>query len=192
MESSSASKPRLVPPRRFTPAGKVLRAFFSPSPPNFAAGIRRASGRRGKGQRYERDVQEALLSRYPDAYVPSLWIRFLREEANGSREWAWCQPDGILLDIRSSRLTIVEIKLKHTEQAWWQIRRLYEPVLRAIFGDGWKYQAVEICRWLDPQTSFPERTIFVPDISEVPEGAFGVHKLGIELERRGHTRSGYR
>jgi hypothetical protein len=88
----------------------------------------------------------------------------------------WIQPDGLIYDFMLGKLTIVEIKLKHTDRAWWQIRRLYQPVLEFLLRDGgWKFTALEVCHYCDAHTSFPERVTFVEKPEAVPVEAFGLH-----------------
>ena len=42
------------------------------------------------------------------------------------------------------------------------------PVVQYIFGPSWRYIAVEIAKWFDPHTKFPERFEFINDIKSVP------------------------
>jgi hypothetical protein len=73
-------------------------------------------------------------------------------------------------------MTIAEIKLKHTADAWWQLRRLYEPVLAKLFGaDQWRFSFLEIVRWYDPHTAFPQAHALIREPSRMTPGALGVH-----------------
>ncbi|MFQ5741977.1 MAG: hypothetical protein ACE5HV_00130 [Acidobacteriota bacterium] len=65
--------------------------------------------------------------------------------------------------------------MRHTSDAWWQIRKLYEPVLRSVFGPDWDYPVLEVVMWFDPDTPFPEILCFARHPHEVPAQAFGVH-----------------
>ena len=94
------------------------------------------------------------------------WIKF--KSANQPGKFLWCQPDALILNIRLGTINIVEIKLRHTSDAWWQIRSLYEPVVRRIFGKEWEYLPIEIVKWFDPHTKFPERLEFVKDVIDIP------------------------
>ena len=87
----------------------------------------------------------------------------------------WCQPDGLLLDIQRGRCTIVECKLQHTIDAWWQLTDLYLPVVRAALGPTYIYSICEVCRWYDSRVSFPEEIRLSPDVFDVPPHRFGVH-----------------
>ena len=145
------------PPRRFHPAGEVISAEFI-TPPAFVVPRRSKNPARASGVRYEKKVFKYLSETYPEECVIAPWIRF---ESGGGTKPSYCQPDTILLDIRRGTITVVEIKIKHTSDAWWQVRRLYLPVVRCIFGSDWEYIAVEITKWFDPHTKFPERFEFV-------------------------------
>ncbi len=151
------------PPRRFHPAGEVLSAEFV-KPPSFVVPRRSRSQAHASGIRYERRVHEHLAETFPIQAVLGPWIKFT---SRGRDSPLYCQPDALLLDLRGGTITVVEIKIKHTSDAWWQIRRLYAPVVEHIFGEGWTYIAIEIAKWFDPHTRFPEEFTFVDDLSSV-------------------------
>jgi hypothetical protein len=100
-----------------------------------------------------------LLNCYGGLYRANPWIQFY---ADGMRRW--CQPDGILVEEGLQRLHIVECKYQHTTDAWWQVRHLYAPVLRAIFPAPWEFQVVEVVKWYDPALAFPERVVLASEI----------------------------
>jgi hypothetical protein len=127
--------------------------------------------------RYERKAHSRFLERFsPERegalYAPAQWIHFL---VRGESKARWCQPDGLLLDFEHSRITIIEMKLHHTQNAWWALRRLYEPAVRAIFGSRWSYAVCEVVRWHDPSVLWPEPLIMTPDPTRLPLNSFGVH-----------------
>ena len=125
------------------------------------------------------------MSAREHSYIPGPWFRFAQVAPYGdssarsrswSQPWLWCQPDGLDIDIRRGLITIVEFKLQHTSAAWWQTRRLYEPVVKAVFGtELWRFAIVEIVKWFDPDTAFPERFSFIPHLSAITPGGFHVH-----------------
>ena len=154
-------------PAAFRPAGLVLSADFCTPP---ALRKKRYTGRRLEGVRYEKKVQSHLEDFYGDRYIPSPWIRFFTGGA-----WRWCQPDGILLDVPHGLLTIVEVKYQHTSDAWWQVRQLYEPVLRVMFPESlWRFTACEVVKWYDPAIQFPEKVVLANEVS-MQHPAFKVH-----------------
>lgn len=158
----------LVPaPQGFRPAGRVLSANFSQPP---ALRKRRYTGRRLEGVRYEKKVHAYLEEFYGERYIPSPWIRFFTEGA-----WRWCQPDAILIDLEHGRITIVEIKYQFTSDAWWQVKHLYEPVLRVMFpATLWCFDYCQVVKWYDPATPFPEPVVLAHEVSMV-HPKFKVH-----------------
>lgn len=170
--SSTATK--LYPPLDFLPVGKVTWAKFADHPPDFILRARtRTRGRKRAGMLYETRVHD-YLAEATQFYLPGPWIVFTEE---GSARKRWSQPDALILDFVRGKCTIVEVKLKHTDRAWWQVRRQYEPLLRALFYRGWEFAAVEIAQWVDPHLPFPEKIQWVSHPAEVPAGAFGVFQF---------------
>ena len=63
--------------------------------------------------------------------------------------------------------TIVEIKYNHCALAWWQLYKLYLPVISKIFGSDWTYSCCEVVKWFDPQTNVPEEVCMQKDIDMI-------------------------
>lgn len=138
-----------IPPDRFRPAENVRSVVMAKHAPSFARkGSRK--GAKGAGVRYEERVQQVLLTDYYSSYLPSPWLRFVDD--HGVR---WCQPDGLIIDVSGGRITIVEMKTSHTGEAWWQLHKLYLPVVRELFGADFEYRCLEVVRYYDPTTLFP-------------------------------------
>lgn len=157
-------------PRGFRPAGSVADVRWEPEGPFKRK--RRLRGSRGRGVAYERKVLDELRTRYPGALVASPWFRY-REQ--GSSEWHWCQPDALLVDAVERLVILVEVKLSHTVQAYWQTKLLYEPVLRWLFIPGaWSLATLEITRWYDPSVPFPFRPVMTPEPTQAPPDMFSV------------------
>lgn len=160
------------PPKKFKPCGTVLWAREC-GPPPFAAGKRKRKGRRAQGIRYERRGHECFQERYGDCYVPSPWFQFSEEESDSPR---WCQPDALLFDPTAGRIHILEFKYQHTSDAWWQLRQLYFPVIRALFPRHlWEIGLCEVVKWYDPVTAFPEKVVMAREPQIVLPGELGVH-----------------
>lgn len=165
------------PPRNFKPAGVIEWVQHSPSAPGFVKPTARRRGRRAAGERYERKVQKELDIDFGAHYVRSPWFKFREVGASRTR---WCQPDGLLFQPAYSTITIVEIKLQHTSDAWWQVRELYYPVVVSAFPSSlWEYNFCEIVRWYDPNVSFPEPVRLAPHLLSLGSQQFGVHILSV-------------
>lgn len=109
----------------------------------------RASGNtiaKQNGLRFEAKVQKHLASIF-SGYMPNPQVSF-----RDKTDFRIVRPDG-LLPLRN-RLVIFEVKSQHMPEAWWQLRRLYEPVLRHWVDV--PIQVVEIVKSFDPAMPFPE------------------------------------
>lgn len=125
--SSPQTTSRFYAPRGFKPAVGCSRVEIC-STPQFAAnakgGIR---GAKAKGIRYQEKVVQ-LLEEQGYEGVPGMWFRF---EKRGQVRYA--QADWVGFDYLQGKITIAEIKLSRVPQAWWQLNRLYRPLVQAIF-----------------------------------------------------------
>lgn len=163
---------RFQPPLEFLPVGRITWARFADNPPDFILRARtRSRGRKRAGVLYEARVHEHL-AQATQFYVPGPWIVFTED---GSSRKRWSQPDALILDFIKGKLTIVEVKLRHTDRAWWQVRRQYEPLLRYLLPNGWQFAALEITQTSDPHLPFPEPITWVKHPTDSPVGGFGVH-----------------
>lgn len=154
-------------PADFRPAGHVTGAVLCDPP---AIRRQKYTGKKALGVKYEKQVQAYLLDLYGDRYLESPWFRFWVEGRP-----RWCQPDGLLFDFSAGRITIIEVKYQHTLKAWYQIKKLYLPVLQTLFPSHlWRFNYCEIVRWYDPNTVFPEPVLLTHDIAQVSQ-SFQVH-----------------
>ena len=102
--------------------------------------------------KYEQRVHQHLKAIYGGAYIAAPWFQY--QDANDPKI-RYAQPDGLLFDARLSRLVIVEVKLRHTEKAWWQLRHKYGPILKHVYP--WMDVAYcEVVQWFDVSIPFPE------------------------------------
>lgn len=166
------SQKKVLPPRGFRPAGVVEWVKYSPDPPPFIRNKRRY-GRRAEGLRYEAKAHQHFEGLYGDYYIPSPWFIFKEVGVDKPR---WCQPDALLLYPQEGKITLIECKLQHTSDAWWQLKWLYLPVIvKAFPHDLWDFSMCEVVKWYDPAVSFPEKVKLRPNVDETRPGEFGVH-----------------
>lgn len=162
-----------LPPRRFVPVGPVEWAVPSKTEPDFRNSSYKPKGNMRKGLEYERAFADNMLLRFGDMYVPGPWFKY---KELGRDKIRWCQPDGLLFIPLQSRIIIIETKLSHTSDSWWQLRTLYLPVIAHMFPPNmWQYSIVEVTRWYDRDLAFPERVKMCSDILSAEPGDFGVH-----------------
>lgn len=166
--------PRVVkvpPPPTFRGAPDCLRATFS-CLDQFDKSRGNSLSRRA-GLRYEKDVHLFLRGVWKERYRPHPWVQFFTPE--GRR---YCCPDGLVINVAGDHVIVVEAKLSHTSDAWWQLRKLYQPVLQVLYGPTVKIDVLEITRNYDPGTPFPEKVELLSDLGDVwfLGGKFGVFK----------------
>jgi hypothetical protein len=101
------------------------------------------------GLRYEAKAQLYLRNQLAD-YVEAPIVTFVDSAVGSGRRVV---PDGVVF--RGRTIWIFEIKSQHTHAAWWQLRRLYEPVLWQLPGVE-VVNCVEMTRSYDPAAGFPE------------------------------------
>lgn len=126
-----------------------------------------------KGLAYERKVLRHYVETFELRFFPSQWIVY---GSGGKTHWA--QLDGLLLLEDPARVVILEVKLSHTAQAYWQVENLYRPLVQYLFRrSNRRVCAVEITKWYDCAVAFPCRPRLLPSILAASEREFGVHIL---------------
>lgn len=137
------------------------------------------------GLRYEAKVQQRFFTQFGSDYAVNPCLHF-RDDSG----WRTCIPDGIVARPgsrpRDRYCIIFEIKLQHCPEAWWQLEKLYRPVLEAFkrpaqhTSTGWQTWTIfccEVCRSYDPVMPFPVKTRLIEDIEAYvrdPFPEFGV------------------
>ena len=104
------------------------------------------------GLRFQRKAEKWIKRSYGDAAHIGEWIEYV--DASGQR---WCQPDAWVVGQR--RLAVFEVKVNHSELAWWQLTKLYAPLLSQLYG--MPVVPIELVRSYDPLGGFtPEQLCF--------------------------------
>lgn len=157
-----------------------FRTYFRPedvcdakfvNPPGFAQSGKK-SGRMHIGIRYERAAHVHNSATLGDQYLASPWIEF---RVRGDSRRHWCQPDALYFDLARGQITIIEIKYAHCADAWFQLNRVYLPVLQQLFPPGlWKFATLEMVKWFDCATSVPETPKLRDGIARAMPNEFGV------------------
>lgn len=141
-----ATPVRIPPPPSFRPLNGIPKRVNWRASGAVSGGSLTAAQR--AGLRYEAKAQLYLRSALAD-YIEAPIVTFLDGGSQGRR----IIPDGMI--VRGKSLWIFEIKHQHTHSAWWQLRRLYEPVLRRLEGVERTF-CIEMVRSYDPAAGFPE------------------------------------
>jgi hypothetical protein len=128
-------------------AGNSLRArLCSPPPFAIAAGKKPTAAQRA-GSRYEEKALSycegwARVSSYSP--LSKQWIEY--RDLSGRMKWA--EIDFLALSDTDDNLLLVEIKQRHTRNAFAQLRR-YEPLVRDLYPDR-HICPIIVCRYFDP------------------------------------------
>ena len=136
-------------PAGFKPAGQVKKAS--------RVGMKRRApdhtpiNRYKDGLRYERKAISHLKLCFVDVgtLVSEPCFRF----SNGHRS-RFCFPDALVILPEHTFDLLIEIKTRHTYDAWWQLRHLYYPVVKKALSK--ELRLLEITRSYDPAISLPE------------------------------------
>lgn len=164
-----ASRPVGVPPPHgFRPLELPLRNVSFSISAEFFRQSGNTTSREG-GLRYEFQVHNHLKQVLGANYLA---IEFEATEATGKRRRLI--PDGVFFCPDYSIL--FEVKSQHMPEAWWQLRRLYQPTLE-FKRPGKPCYVVEVCRSYDPGTPFPEPTVLIdlPEWFRKPTPEFAVY-----------------
>lgn len=153
VESEALSPPPGVHPVTVARSPRVRTAHWL----NAATGCTRAQR---AGLRYEEQVQRELAGLVGPDYQRSPAVSFIDETPLGAVRRT-CVPDGLL--IREALAVVFEIKHRHCVQAWWQLRRIYAPVVAELpFVQ--RVALVEVCKSFDPGVRLPEEVIRIFDL----------------------------
>lgn len=153
---SEASKPLLVPPRPGFRA--AVPPLYSVSMEGTWFGMPGQTAAQKAGLRYEEKVGIELKKKYGDYFTPGPRFHFREDKSPRT-----CVPDGLF--VFDSKIVVVECKSQHMPESWWQLRKLYQPVLNAwLPRDGRPVQVLEICRVYDAGMPFPEKVNLIYDL----------------------------
>lgn len=126
-------------PLRGTPRQVNLNSMSTPY-----VALRGDTAAKEAGLRYEAKVQRKLQEQFA-TYLPTPQLEFFDDGG-----WRVIRPDGVLTLL--DRVVAFEIKIQHMPEAWWQLTKLYAPVLS--IGCKRPCQVVEVVRSFDPAMPF--------------------------------------
>ena len=153
------------------PRGEVTyaRALTAEDPVPFGR-PRRARGAKAAGLRYQHKI-EGWADRGglgAGRVLVGPWFQY----SDFASDRNFCQPD-LLVDRGDGEGIICEIKLGWTADAWWQLAKLYAPVVRAAWG--WRSPVLLcVCRSFDPAIPTPEPVEVVQEIRAARPGVVSV------------------
>lgn len=149
----------------YLPQGEIREAWRSAEPAY--RGAPRGRGAKKAGRIYQRQVESWSGWTGAGGIELSPWFCFI----DGSGKRHYCQPD--LLVFHNSTIIITEIKLRWTCDAWWQLRKLYLPVLAKVFPNH-SLVPLCVCRSYDPAVVCPEQVVIRGGVPECEAGTFNL------------------
>ena len=152
------------------PVGALRHVQMTHEAPPFIEANPVRRGRRALGIRYENRLHEAFGQIYP-GYLPSMWFNYADSESDSK----WCQTDGLIVDPWRGRIIIVEAKYQHTPTAYYQLFKLYLPVVQWLFGAQYDIICCEVVKWFDPAVLTPVRPTMCKDPANARKSHFNVH-----------------
>lgn len=170
MESpfASAARSSLPPPSyvRYVPQGPIRTAARVARSPHAPA--KRASAAQKAGLRFQARVRDwAFRGTFSGTISEGPWFSY-EDSSSGLH---FCQPD-FLFD-GSGVLVVVEAKRTFSADAWWQLQKLYVPVLHKV-RPGALVVPLCVCKSFDPHTVIPEPVNLVQDLMDCKPGRFNV------------------
>lgn len=153
-------------------AGVVMSAELLPILPYQRKKRTRCSPAQKAGLRYEANAFSHLQIALSNFQMHPT----LRFQSEGRRLSEICIPDALTTSKDGRAITIIEIKLRHTHEAWNQLHNLYLPVARKLFPRS-VINLLEICQNFDPGVNLPGESEMVDDLSwvEQPQSRYGIY-----------------
>jgi len=135
-------------------AGEVLSASMLWAQAGFppTGALRGKSAAQNDGLRFEEKVSRDFTSTY-DYFLSQVPFRFTT--AYGTSK---CILDGMLFKhhlLEEHEVVLIEMKRRHTADAWFQLRRLYFPVVQKAFPRK-SLRLLEVCKHYEPGVKLPE------------------------------------
>ena len=136
LKSPETNKHR--PPKGFK-AVKGLSVVRTIDEPQFAKTTKKQQGSKRRGLIFEQRVVDYLDNLSEDIVgFPGMWFEFV--DFHGHR---YAQSDWVGLNVKTGVVYIVEVKLSRVPKAWWQLNKLYKPLVERVLGEG-KIALVEV------------------------------------------------
>lgn len=156
------------------PQTDLRETLLSVIPCNEPAFVRakRTKGPKRKGLIYQGQASEHLLQNFPSGATFGQWFKYRLQGVN--RDF-YCQIDCFIIDYSKPKITIVEIKLKHCIDAYYQLFELYLPILQHYYGKEFEYACVEFVSSFDKAIPMPQSPKLLKRIEEAHPKDFSVH-----------------
>lgn len=128
-------------------------------------------GAKAVGCYYERKCHDALDKSFPSrlstvapVYFRSPCFRYVAGTFSHATKLRTkvCYPDGLIINTRDDEVIIIEVKLRHTPDAYYQMKLQYKPVVEKAFNK--PCRMLSIVRWYSTRICYPEKYVLVPSV----------------------------
>lgn len=137
--------------------------------PQFAKTHGNVRGSKRKGLLYQERIVDHLDQVKGEEWeaIPGLWFEFY--ESRGKR---FAQADWVGFNPKEGLVCIAEVKLSRVPLAWWQLNRLYKPLVQKLFPE-WNIALLEITATVY-NVAIPEPTPVIRELGKVIPGKTSV------------------
>jgi len=150
------------PPLKFKPLKGLITEVKIGAEIAFAHINTNMSFARIAGLKYERGFLEYLRKKWsPVTIHPHIHFR-----DDGAYRTAI--PDGIAFT--PNGVVVFEVKSQHMPEAWWQLEKLYMPIISAAFPDT-EVRGIEVVKIYDPQIKWPGQYVLYNDLDDAIMGS---------------------
>jgi hypothetical protein len=152
---------------KYLPQGEIrtaARVAGNPHPPS----AKRNTYAQKQGLRFQEEVKRwAFGGNFLGKISEGPWFAYEDESSSVH----FCQPDFLFDDSHS--VVVVEAKFRFSADAWWQLRKLYLPVVQKLLPSAYVIPLC-VCKSFDPSVVCPEVPHLVRDLFDCAPGRFNV------------------
>lgn len=165
---------------RVVHAGPISRTFFTrelhgallSASPVFASSPTNSKGSNAsarRGLQFEAKVLKEFSTLYGPRFISQFPFFFQEEMTTQLRRGQRGKiiTDGLLFSADWRSVCIVEVKLRHTADAYFQTSKFYKPIVEKAFGGCFEVFTLEVVQQYDPRVRLPAQRAVVLSADEV-------------------------
>lgn len=131
------------------------------------------------GISFEKKVCAQLSLTYPERFISQICFKFVDSSIWNPGRSQTCYVDGLLFSADWKSVTLIEIKLRHSADAFHQLWNFYRPIVQKAW-PCLQVNCLEICRWYDPAVKLPKPVAFVEAVHQAGGVREAFHPLYIQ------------
>lgn len=165
---------------RVAPAGPISRTFFTrelkgallSASACFGSSQTNSKGSNAsarRGLRFEAKVLKEFSALYGSRFISQFPFFFQEEMTRDFRRGQRGKiiTDGLLFSSDWKKVCVVEVKLRHTADAYFQTTKFYKPIIEKAFGGCFEVSTLEVVQQYDPRVRLPAQRAVVLSPDEV-------------------------